>query len=115
MMLSDKLKLLQKKIEALDAMRPIDFLSESLAQIDNIQLDIDADEEKLIHSFSKQMDKIIANYQQKGLSSEILCVELYQILLYQLRKTMIVSTAKQLGIEPRLYKKQMDFLFKGKS
>lgn len=114
-MLSDKLHQLEKYIEALDQMKPIDVLSSALESFQETQDELAMDESNKLDQFSKEINVLIQKYQLQSVPAEVLACQMYTDLLFYVRKIRILSYAKQLEIDPRLYKKQMDFLFKGKS
>lgn len=114
-MLSEKLDQLEAYIEEIDQMKPIDvlvFFFESCNQ----PLDDEINDSKVEHNqFSKDVKALIHTYQQQGVNAEEIACQLYTDLLFFVRKILVLSYAQQLGIDSQLYKKQMDFLFKGKS
>ncbi|MFO8078622.1 MAG: hypothetical protein R6U21_08285 [Thermoplasmatota archaeon] len=114
-MLSEKLKKLDAYIQKIDQMRPIDVLGSSIDSFQQRQDESVMNASVELDQFSKEIIELIHRYQQKGISAEKIACQLYTDLLFFVRKTRILSYAEQLGIDHRLYKKQMDFLFKGKS
>ncbi len=114
-MLSEKLKKLDAYIQKIDQMRPIDVLASSIDSFQQRQDELMMDANDELDQFSKEINELIHRYQQKGISAEAMACQLYTDLLFFVRKTCILSYAEQLGIDHQLYKKQMDFLFKGKS
>jgi hypothetical protein len=58
--------------------------------------------------------KNISNYEEKGLSNNIISYHLHNILFNIIKKSMIEKKASELEIDKRLYKNEMRLLFKGK-
>ena len=114
-MLSRKLQLLDKRINEIDQMKPIDFLSEALHEFHEEEKETADQIADQLQNFSDDLNHLLSQYQRRGISAERLSCEFYNVLLYYVRKTVIFSYARKLGIRSKLFKNQMDFLFKGKS
>jgi hypothetical protein len=113
-MLKKDLKILEEKIHEIDALRPIDFLSQIVSSIQpDVELS-DQEYSKLEKDFNTNLNTLIKTYESKGISQKMIGLSLYSYLIQYLRKVAIFSYADELGIDPILFKNQMSFLFKGK-
>jgi hypothetical protein len=57
----------------------------------------------------------MGEYGKKGVSNSVILCELYNVLIGFSRKSMIETQAELLGIDRKMYKDEMNLLFKGKS
>ena len=57
---------------------------------------------------------MIGEYKTKGSSNSVIICEMYNILISFLRKSLVEEQAELLGIDRKMYKKEMGLLFKGK-
>ena len=113
-MLKKDLKMLEEKIHEIDALRPIDFLSQIIS---SIQTDVDLSDpeyNKLEKDLNTNLNTLIKTYESTGSSQKMIGSLLYTYMIQYLRKVAIFSYADELGIDPVLFKNQISFLFKGK-
>lgn len=113
-MLGKKLKELERYIEEIEKMKPIDFLSDSLAQLSLSPMDLPEEQKRFGQLFHRDVDVLVEKYLKNGADETVIVSELYSFLLYFLKRRMVEAKAALLGIERTLYKKEMGFLFKGK-
>ena len=113
-MIDKKLNELGKYVEEIEKKEPFDLLKKYMNQVNrelkttnNVQSEIELD-------FKNEINKIISNYEEKGLSNNIISYHLNSILFNVIKKSMIEKKASELEIDKRLYKNEMRILFKGK-
>jgi len=113
-MIDKKLNELGKYVEEIEKKEPFDLLKKYMNQVNrelkttnNIQSEIELE-------FKNEINKIIRNYEEKGLSNNIISYHLNSILFNVIKKSMIEKKANELEIDKRLYKNEMRILFKGK-
>lgn len=110
--IDEQLKQLHAFIESLDTMNVEEILSEYMQLVAPRFA-----EEEVIQknqSLIKELHDLKKTYSTKMSSDEfswILC----QYLFIEMRNVLIFEKARVLNINPQLYKKEMDFLYKGKT
>ena len=113
-MIDEKLDELGKYVEEITKKESFNLIKSYIVQVseefensDSVQSDIELD-------LKKEIIKIISNYEEKGLSNNIISYHLYNILYDIIKKAMIEKKASDLEIDKRFYKNEMRLLFKGK-
>jgi len=112
-MIDEKLKELGKYIDSFNEMGIIDLCTLFIEYIKADQLydTNDVDKETPLIRDLLQLKK---TYKNEIEADEFTWV-LFQFLLIEMRSALILDKARSLDIDPHLYKKDMGFLFKGKS
>jgi hypothetical protein len=113
-MIDDELKQLGKFAENLEKEEPLDLLTAYISQITEEIENIPEYQKKLSNDFGDDIIKIVNDYTFKDLVTPLISYQLLFVLVSYVKKMMIEKKANSLGIEKRLYKKEMKFLFKGK-
>jgi len=112
-MIDEKLKELGKYIDSFNEMGIIDLCTLFIEYIkaDQMYDTNDVDKETPLIRDLLQLKK---TYKNEIEADEFTWV-LFQFLLIEMRSALILDKARSLDIDPHLYKKDMGFLFKGKS
>ena len=114
-MIGEKLRKLGEYIEKIDRTKPIELLESNMKKIEEELKEISTGQLELGDKFNKDLFKVMNEYGKKGVSSSVILCELYNVLIGFSRKSMIETQAELLGIDRKMYKDEMNLLFKGKS
>jgi len=114
-MIADKLRKLGEYIEKIDSIKPIELLESNMKKIEKDLRSCSAEQLKLGDEFKKDIFKVITEYSKRGISNSVALCELYNVLISFSRKSMIEGQANLLDIDRRMYKDEVNLLFKGKS
>ncbi len=109
-MIDDQLKELVEYIEEIERKDPLEFLVEGTRKL----LSVDYSDEGERGELQRELTAIIEKY-DGVLTPSVIIREILTVYLNFLRRKTVEAKAISLGIKPTLYKKEMDFLFKGKS
>ena len=113
-MIADKLKQLGEYAEELEKEEPLDLLYNYISQITEELENLPDYQLNLGNEFGNKVVKVVNDYTVKDLITPVVSYQLLSVLVSYVKKTMIEKKAKSLGIEKRLYKQEMKFLYKGK-
>lgn len=114
-MIGAKLRKLGEYIEKIDRTKPIDLLESNMKKIEKELGAFTTEQLELGSEFNKDIFKVINEYSKEGISNSVILCGLYNILIGFSRKSMIETQAELLGIDRKMYKDEMNLLFKGKS
>jgi len=114
-MIADKLRRLGEYIEKIDRIKPIELLESNMKKIEKELRTCSEGQLELGDEFKKDIFKVINEYSKRGISNSVILCELYNLLICYSRKSMIEEQANLLDIERRMYKDEVNLLFKGKS
>jgi len=114
-MITDKLRKLGEYIEKIDSIKPIEFLESNMKKIEKELRAYKAEQLELGEEFKKDIFKVMNKYSKVGIPNSVVLCELYNVLISFSRKSMIEEQANLLGIDGRMYKDEVNLLFKGKS
>ena len=114
-MIGIKLKELEEYIKKIDEFKPIRFLESYMLQIEDDLKEIPNEQLKIAELFNKDLIVLMERYTKKRIYKSIIINEMYNFILNFSRRSAIESRAELLGIDKTLYKKEMNFLFKGKT
>ena len=114
-MIGEKLRKLGEYIERIDEIKSIELLDANIKKIEKELEEFPAEQLELGSEFNKDIFRVIAEYSKKSISNYVIIYELYNLLIGFSRKSMIETRAESLGIDRKMYKDEMNLLFKGKS
>ena len=113
-MIREKLEKLGEYIDKIDGIKPIELLENYMREIEQYLKIIPSDQLEIGDEFNKYIYKIIKEYIKNGTSKYVIICQLYNILIKLIRKDMIETQAESLGIDRKMFKDEMNLLFKGK-
>jgi hypothetical protein len=113
-MIDDRLKELGEFAEDLEKEDPLDILNYHFNKITEEIDNIPEFQKKMGENFGNVLVENIEKYTTEEIAPTLISFHLMDILVRYIKKTMIEEKASSLGIEKKLYKKEMKFLFKGK-
>jgi len=114
-MIGEKLRELGEYIEKIDEIKPIELLGTNMKKIEEELEELPAEQLELGSEFNKDIFRVMTEYSKKDISNSVIICELYNLLIGFSRKSMIETRAELLGIDRKMYKDEMNLLFKGKS
>lgn len=114
-MIGEKLRELGEYIEKIDEIKPIELLETNMKKIEKELEEVPTEQLELGSEFNKDIFKVMNEYSKEGISNSVILCGLYNILIGFSRKSMIETQAELLGIDRKMYKDEMNLLFKGKS
>jgi hypothetical protein len=114
-MIGIKLKELEEYIKKIDKFKPIRFLESYIKKIEDDLKEIDNEQLRIAELFNQDLILLIEKYTNKRIYNSIIINEMYNFIINFSRRSAIESKAALLGINKKLYKKEMSFLFKGKT
>jgi len=114
-MIGIKLKELEEYIKTIDEIEPIRFLETYMKQIDDYLKEIPDEQLEIAEIFNKDLIELVERYNEKRIYKSIVINQIYNFIINFSRRSAIESRAALLGIDKTLYKKEMSFLFKGKT
>ncbi|MEA3457707.1 MAG: hypothetical protein U9R21_03425 [Candidatus Thermoplasmatota archaeon] len=114
-MIRKKLKELDEYIKKIDETRPIEFLETSIKQIEEEIKETSTAQLELADAFHKDLIELIEGYTKKETYESVIISQLYNVIINFSRRAAIEHKAASLGIDRTLYKREMGFLFKGKT
>ena len=114
-MIMDKLRKLGEYIEKIDRIKPIELLESNMKKIEKDLRFCSKEQLELVDEFKKDIFKVMNEYSKRGISNPLVLCELYNLLISYSRKSMIEEQANLLDIDRRMYKDEVNLLFKGKS
>lgn len=109
-----KLKELEEYIKKIDKVKPIRFLETYMKQIGDDFNEIPNEQLKIAEYFNKDLNELIERYAKKRIHKSIIINQMYNFIINFSRISAIESKAVSLGVDNKLYKTEMSFLFKGK-
>ena len=113
-MIGKKLRELGEYIEKIDSFKPGKLLETHLIEVEKDLMDIPREQLEFGEKFGNDIIKVVKEHSKKGTSNSIILSELYNIVYSYARKSMIETRADLLGINRRMYKAEMNLLFKGR-
>lgn len=114
-MIGEKLRELGEYIEKINEIKSIELLENNMKKIEKDLRGIPAEQLELGSEFNKDIFRVMNEYNIKSISNSVIICELYNLLIGFSRKSMIETRAESLGIDRKMYKDEMNLLFKGKS
>jgi len=114
-MIGEKLRELREYIEKIDEIKPIELLETNMKKIEKELEELPPEQSDLGIEFNKDIFRVMTEYSKKSISNSVIICELYNFLIGFSRKLMIETRAESLGIDRKMYKDEMNLLFKGKS
>ena len=114
-MIGNKLKELEEYIKKIDEVKPIRFLETYMKQIGDDFKEVPNEQLKIAEVFNKDLIELIEKYTKKRIQKSIIINQMYNFIINFSRISAIESRAALLGIDKKLYKNEMSFLFKGKT
>jgi len=112
-MIDEKLKELGKYIDSFNEMSVVDLCNLFFKYIESDQINNTNFFDKKTPLFH-DLQQLKKDYKNEIEADEFTWI-LFQFLLMEMRSALIIDKARSLDIDPHLYKKDMGFLFKGKS
>ena len=112
-MIDSKLRDLGEYIEKIDTIEPIELIDTYMKHVEKDLKDITREQLEIRDKFSNDLVELVREYSRKGIHS-IIINELINVLFSFCRKSIIESRADLLGIDRKMYKSEMNLLFKGK-
>jgi len=113
-MIADKLKELGEYAEELEKEEPLDLLYNYINQVTRELENLTEYQSSLGNEFGNDVIKVVNGYTSKDLLTSLISYHLFSVLVSFVKKSMIEDKANSLGINRNLYKREMNFLFKGK-
>ena len=113
-MIADKLKELGEYAEELEKEEPLDLLYNYINQVTRELENLTEYQSSLGNEFGNDVIKVVNGYTSKDLLASLVSYHLLGVLVSFVKKSMIEDKANSLGINRNLYKREMNFLFKGK-
>jgi len=112
-MIDEKLKELGMYIDSFNEMSVIDLCNLFFEYVKSDQMD-DSNYFNKETPLIRDLQQLKKDY-QNGIETDEFTWTLFQFILMEMRSALILDKARTLDIDPHLYKKDMGFLFKGKS
>ena len=112
-MYTDKLNELGEYAERLEKEEPLDLLYDYINQVTRELENLPKYQSRLGNEFGNDVIKVVNGYTSKDLLTSLISYHLLSILVSFVKKSMIENKANSLGINRNLYKREMNFLFKG--
>ena len=112
-MIDSKLKELGEYIDKIDTIEPIVLIETYLKHVEKDLKNIPVEQLEIRDKFSNDIVELVREYSKKG-NPSIIISELFNVLFSFSRKSMIETRADLLGIDRKMYKSEMNLLFKGK-
>ena len=113
-MIDKKLEELGKLAEDLEKEKPIDLIKRYIEQVNDELKSTDNEQSDIEVYFDNEINLLINNYKDKGLSNSIISINFFSVLVNFIKISLIEKKAIDLEIDRTLYKQEMSVLFKGK-
>jgi hypothetical protein len=114
-MIGEKLRELGEYIDRIDEIKSIELLDANIKKIEKGLEELPGEQLELGSKFNKDIFRVVTEYSKKSISNYVIIYELYNLLIGFSRRSMIETRAESLGIDRKMYKDEMNLLFKGKS
>ena len=113
-MIADKLKELGEYAEELDKEKPGELLENYMKQIEGELRRLPEEQLILGNKFGNDIVRTINDYIKKGTLNSVISYHLLNVLVSYVKLSLIENKANLFGIDRKLYKQEMNLLFKGK-
>ena len=113
-MIADKLKELGDYAEELEKEKTGELLENFMEQIKSEIRSLEEEQLILGDKFGNDIIRIVNNYINKGTLNSVISYHLLNVLVRYVKLSLVEIKANLFGIDRKLYKQEMNFLFKGK-
>jgi hypothetical protein len=113
-MIADKLEKLGEYARELDKEKPGELVENYMKQIESELRRLPKEQLILGNKFGNDITRTINNYIKKGTLNSVISYHLLNVLVSYVKLSLIENKANLFGIDRKLYKQEMNFLFKGK-
>ncbi len=113
-MIADKLKELGDYAEELEKEKTSELLEKYMKQIEGELKNLPEEQLILGNKFENEVIRTINDYNKKGTLNSVISYHLLNILVNYIKLSLVENKANLFGINRKLYKQEMNFLFKGK-
>ena len=113
-MIADKLKELGDYAEELEKEKTGELLEKYMKQIEGELKSLQEEQLILGNKFENDVIRTINDYNKKGTLNSVISYHLLNVLVNYVKLSLVENKANLFGIDRKLYKQEMNLLFKGK-